>query len=208
MFEEKLTPGGTEVKLWRTEQISEESRVKITENMTEEEIKKLNLDTSSLPRDVFFVDKKSAGDKQTDQSNVSWMAKNYNSFVGAESAVQGKEVVSQTQKQTQLEHLSGDLEATRHIATTDTLEQQHKSVTKEVKVSGPVEETQPPVFTTKIEPVLVKHGNKVTYTCTFTGIPIPKITWYRENFVLQNSKEIEVYSISNGTSASLDLSVT
>lgn len=193
VFEEKLTPGGTEVKLWRTEQLSEEERVKVKEHLTEEELKKLLPEIKRYKTDVHFVDKTSGAEqKAEDESNVSWMAKSYQTHIGAESVVEDKEIVSQTQKQTQKEHLEGNLEATRHITQTDTLEQTHKAVSKEIKVSGPVEECQPPVFTTKVQPVLVPSGLPAIFTCTFTGQPIPKITWYRENFVLQSSRDIEV----------------
>lgn len=113
-------------------------------------------------------------------------------IVASESSLEGKEVASLTQKQTQKEHLAGDLEATRHITTTDTFEQQHKVVTKEVVVKGEVEQAVPPAFTEKIQPLIVQSGEAATFKCKFTGQPPPKITWYREKFVLQNSRDIKV----------------
>lgn len=51
--------------------------------------------------------------------------------------VQGREVHVTTQKQTQKEQ-QGDLEITRKKTLTETLEQEHKGVTKEKRVQGPV----------------------------------------------------------------------
>lgn len=38
IFEEKLTPGGTEKEVWRTEELSEDERVKIREFQTDQEV--------------------------------------------------------------------------------------------------------------------------------------------------------------------------
>lgn len=56
---------------------------------------------------------------------------------GLETGIYGKEVHVSTQKQTQKE-IKGDLEITRHQTVTETREQQHKAITKERKVTGPV----------------------------------------------------------------------
>lgn len=56
---------------------------------------------------------------------------------GLETGIYGKEVHVSTQKQTQKE-IKGDLEITRHQTVTETREQQHKAITKERKVAGPV----------------------------------------------------------------------
>lgn len=195
--------GGTEVNLWRTEQLTEEERVKVKEHLTEEQLAEqmklqaATVDAKKYKSDVFYVDKKEAAEqRQEGESNVAFMAKSYQARVApeltSESMVEGKEVSSLTQKQTQKEHLDGDLEVTRHITTTDTFEQQHKATTKEVRVSGQVEEATPPAFVEKIQPLIVQGGEQAMFKCTFTGTPVPKVTWFRENFILQNSRDIKV----------------
>ncbi|CAG2187953.1 Myosin light chain kinase, smooth muscle,Myosin light chain kinase family member 4,Death-associated protein kinase 2,Myosin light chain kinase 3,Death-associated protein kinase 1,Death-associated protein kinase 3,Myosin light chain kinase 2, skeletal/cardiac muscle [Mytilus edulis] len=39
----------------------------------------------------------------------------------------------------------------------------------------------PPNFTAKLKDKTVSVGNSVTFTCTVTGIPNPKVTWYRDD---------------------------
>ena len=56
---------------------------------------------------------------------------------GLETGIYGKEVHVSKQKQTQKE-IKGDLEITRHQTVTETREQEHKAITKERKVTGPV----------------------------------------------------------------------
>lgn len=220
VFEEKLTPGGTEIKLWRTEQNAPEGgkHVKVQEQVTDEEAKKSMPDVKRYKTDIFFADKSSVATKPNEESQVSWMAKSYQSHVktegknttrviqetaesaaqrqlqaqiAAESKAQSSEASSVTQTQVQKE-VQGDLEVTRHIKQRDTLESQHKVMTKEIKVSGPVKDIQPPIFKTKLTPIAVQAGNKAAFNCVFTGKPTPVITWYRENFQLQNSPDFEV----------------
>ena len=108
-----------------------------------------------------------------------------------ESVVHGKEIYTKQQKQIQKE-LQGDLEITRKIRTTETLSQEHKGVTKERVVIGPPRKTRPPEFTKKIQPVRVYEGERATFECHFKGDPAPIITWFRENFEIQNSRDFQV----------------
>ena len=39
----------------------------------------------------------------------------------------------------------------------------------------------PPSFTAKLKDKTVSAGKSVTFSCTVTGIPNPKITWYRDD---------------------------
>jgi hypothetical protein len=113
--------------------------------------------------------------------------------ISPESVVHGKEVIVQTQKQTQKEQ-KGDLEITRHIRETETMEQEHKSLTKERKIIGKLPEIKPPIFTKKIQPCRTYERNEAKFECTFTGIPLPTITWFRENFPIQSSQDLKVTS--------------
>ncbi|RWS09309.1 titin-like isoform X1, partial [Dinothrombium tinctorium] len=183
VFEEKLTPGGTEVQVWKTEQTDDE-RVKVTE------VKKYKTD-------VVYVDKRAGEKLPDDQSQVQWMARTYQSKVGdgqqAESVVQGKEVHVQVQKQIQKQQ-KGDLEITRDVKTTETRSKEHKNITKERKIMGPgsPSETVAPAFTKKIQPCRVYEGERALFECVFTGTPPPTITWYRENFAIQNSRDFQI----------------
>ncbi|KAI1293738.1 Titin [Halotydeus destructor] len=292
VFEEKLNPGGSEALRYRTEQLSEAERRKITEHIS----------SKTLKSDVFYVDKSGNAEAKLDnESNVSYMAKSYQHKVEnpgpiiervstgsvveerqivnqtsqqvqnqqivnqvnrqgqnqqtvnqvnrqgqnqqvpaaeqrnaggvvqgqqvlnqaskqvqqnqhvpaadrltAESVVEGKEIVSQVSKQVQKEHLPGNLEATRNIKHTDTLEQQHKVVNKEVMISGPVDESiRPPMFTAKVQPAIIQAGEAAIFTCKFSGVPVPSVTWYRENFVLKDSRDIKIVTTNDSTTLTI-----
>lgn len=111
--------------------------------------------------------------------------------ISPESVVHGKEIISQTQKQIQKEQ-KGDLEITRHIKETETMEQEHKSLTKERKVIGKVPEVKSPTFTKKIQPCRTYEKNEAKFECTFTGVPVPTITWFREHLPIESSQDLKV----------------
>ncbi|XP_070385209.1 myosin light chain kinase, smooth muscle-like [Dermacentor albipictus] len=140
------------------------------------------------------------GEKKVETgSQVQYLAKYFDteaekqqrgaSGIAPESVVQGREVHTTTQRQTQEQQ--GDLEITRKKTLTETLEQEHKGVTKEQRVQGPVQESKPPVFTKKLQPCRVDEGHGAKFQCTFTGQPAPKITWYRENFPITPSQDFQ-----------------
>jgi len=99
VFEEKLVPGGAEVKVWRTEE-SQEGHVKVLETLTEEEIRNMP-EMRQYKTDIFYAQKSQAAkSKKEDESNVSWMAKSYQSHIGATEST-SKPVQRQQQPQTQ-----------------------------------------------------------------------------------------------------------
>ncbi|CAG5126018.1 unnamed protein product, partial [Candidula unifasciata] len=51
---------------------------------------------------------------------------------------------------------------------------------------------EPPVFTKPLRPVRVPEGNSVTLEVHFTGIPPPVITWYRDSFEIQPSRDFQI----------------
>jgi hypothetical protein len=191
VFEEKLAPGGADIKVWRTEQASE-GHVKVLETLSEDEVRKLP-PGKAFKTDVLFVDKAStAKNKREDESNVSWMAKSYQKHVGADSQIEGRDTTSVVQKQTQKER-QGDMEITRNITQKDTLEHEHRAVVQEVKVTGDSQEQAvAPQFTQKISPVVVKAGQEAVFRCQFSGKPAPSVTWLRENNVIQQSVKYQV----------------
>ena len=199
IFEEKLTPGGTEVKVYRTEQGSQ-GHVKVQETMKDEEMKGGLPDGRKYKTDIFYVNKAStAQNKSADESNVSWMAKNYQSHIGSESKVEGKDISTLVQKQVQKEN-TGELEITRHITQKDTLEQKHKGVVKEIAVSGSSgvpADAEPPIFTAKIQPQAVQANGDALFKCTFSGKPTPQVTWSRESTVITPSDKYEITTQGN-----------
>lgn len=152
--------------------------------------------------DTKFVDKKSVNQRDDSQSNVSYMAKSYQSHVQGqakdpqESKVHDKAVLTKKQHQTQKE-LKGDLEITRKINTTETLAKEHSGVTKERRVIGPPTKAKPPIFTKKLQPVRVFEGERATFECLYEGEPTPIVTWFRENFEIQNSRDFQIENKGN-----------
>ncbi|XP_013787479.1 titin-like, partial [Limulus polyphemus] len=198
VFEEKLTPGGTKVDVWKTQEYEGE-HVKIKQRLEEEDTKKMQPEVKRFKTDAFYIDSVTGERRTEQQSQVSWMTKSYQDKVEhtvhtpmlPETLVHGKEVQVSKQKQTQRE-VKGEWEVTRHTTLTETMEQEHKGITQERKVIGPVSETKPPLFTKKIQPCPVVVGDTAKFDCTFTGTPTPTITWYRENFPISPSQKFMI----------------
>lgn len=191
VFEEKLAPGGSDIKVWRTEQASE-GHVKVLETLSEDDSRKMPAG-KAFKTDVLFVDKAStAKNKREDESNVSWMAKSYQKHVGADSQIEGRDISSVVQKQVQKER-QGEMEITRNITQKDTLEHEHRAVVREVQVTETgSSEAIAPLFTQKINPVVVRSGQDALFKCVFSGKPSPKVTWLRENTAIQQSAKYQV----------------
>ncbi|CAH1976506.1 unnamed protein product [Acanthoscelides obtectus] len=112
-----------------------------------------------------------------------------------ESGVHGREIYVTKQKQTQKEQ-RGDLEITRNITATETTDVEHKAKTQERVVQGQVLPSTPPFFTKKIQPVRAFENDQAKFEVEFDGDPLPKITWYRENFPITSSPDLKVYTFS------------
>ncbi|CAN8024063.1 unnamed protein product, partial [Ixodes persulcatus] len=212
VFEEKLTPGGTKIDVWKTEASTEGDHQKIKQRLEEEDLEKLKPKVERFKTDsIYLVLVTSSiyrleitGAVKFEQHSSNTITVRFKTPVpqpslekqqrigtAPESMVQGREVHVTTQKQTQKEQ-QGDLEITRKKTLTETLEQEHKGVTKEKRVQGPVQESKAPVFTKKIQPCRVDEGQGAKFQCTFTGQPSPKITWFRENFPIQPSQDFQI----------------
>ncbi|XP_014485703.1 PREDICTED: titin [Dinoponera quadriceps] len=113
----------------------------------------------------------------------------------SESTVHGREVHVAKQKQTQKE-VKGDLEITRKITATETTEVEHKGKTQERVVQGQVKPAKPPVFTKKIQPCRAFEQEQAKFEVEFDGDPLPTIKWYREDFPIQNSADLQIYTFS------------
>lgn len=112
-----------------------------------------------------------------------------------QSAVHGKEVHMSKSKQIQKEN-RGDLEITRKITATETTEMEHKGQTQERIVDGPVLPSNPPVFTKKIQPCRVMENDQARFEVEFDGDPLPKVKWFREDFLISNSKDFQIHTFS------------
>lgn len=112
-----------------------------------------------------------------------------------ESSVHGREVYVTKQKQTQKEK-HGDTEITRNITATETTDVEHKAKTQERIVQGQVLPANPPVFTKKIQPCRAFENTPARFEVEFDGDPLPKVTWYREDFPITSSPDLTVYTFS------------
>lgn len=112
-----------------------------------------------------------------------------------ESSVHGREVHVSKQKQIQKETV-GDLEITRKITATETTEVEHKGSTTERVVEGPVKPAKAPFFTKKIQPCRVYENEQARFEVEFDGDPLPTVNWYRENFLIKNSKDFQIHTFS------------
>lgn len=113
----------------------------------------------------------------------------------SESLIHGREVHVAKQRQTQKE-LKDDLEITRKITATETTEVEHKAKTQERIVQGQVKPAVPPVFTKKIQPCRAFEQEQARFEVEFDGDPLPTIKWYREDFPIQNSSDLQIYTFS------------
>lgn len=113
----------------------------------------------------------------------------------SETSLHGREVHITKQKQTQKEHV-GDLEITRNITATETTDVEHKSKTQERLVQGQVLASNPPIFTKKIKPCRAFENERARFEVEFDGDPLPKITWYREDFPITSSPDFQIHTFS------------
>jgi len=113
----------------------------------------------------------------------------------SESTVHGREVHVAKQKQIQKE-VKGDVEITRKITATETTEVEHKAKTQERMVQGQVKPAKPPIFTKKIQPCRAFEQEQAKFEVEFDGDPLPTIKWYREDFPIQNSADLQIYTFS------------
>lgn len=56
--------------------------------------------------------------------------------------------------------------------------------------------SKPPVFTKKIQPCRAFENDSARFEVEFDGDPLPKITWYREDFPITSSPDLKIYTFS------------
>ena len=160
---------------------------------------------------MFREEKKEERDQETTQTATKFVRKPHTTEVDidvertkttgkyppepSESMVHGREVHVAKQKQTQKE-VKGDVEITRKITATETTEVEHKAKTQERVVQGPMKPAKPPVFTKKIQPCRAFEQEQARFEVEFDGDPLPTIKWYREDFPIQNSPDLQIYTFS------------
>ncbi|XP_044003588.1 titin isoform X2 [Aphidius gifuensis] len=129
------------------------------------------------------IDSKKIADKLLHQDNL------------AESGVHGREVhvlkKQQTQKQTE-----GDREITRFVTEIETTDVEHSAKIHERVVQGEVKPAVPPIFTKKIQPCRAFEQEQAKFEVEFDGDPLPSIKWFRENFLIQNSSDMQIHTFS------------
>ena len=111
----------------------------------------------------------------------------------SESTVHGKEVHVSKQRQKQKE-IQGDLEITRNISATETTEVEHKATTHERVVDGPVKPAKAPFFTKKIQPCRAFEQEQARFEVEYDGDPMPKVKWFRENQLINNSPDFQIHT--------------
>lgn len=74
-------------------------------------------------------------------------------------------------------------------ATLDVVEEMDWQVTQEIEY---------PRFVQQITPQRVMDGEKVQFTCVVSGKPTPKVTWYHNNEVVQQAKDVLIMQDSEG----------
>lgn len=63
-------------------------------------------------------------------------------------------------------------------------------------VQGQVKPSNPPVFIKKIQPCRAFEQEQAKFEVEFDGDPLPTIKWYREDFPITNSADLQIYTFS------------
>lgn len=149
----------------------------------------------TMPQQMLKTVRKTREQADLEDATEQRQAKTFRQPEPSESGVYGREVHTATQKQTQKEQ-KGDLEITRKITATETTDVEHKSKTTEQVVQGQVLPSSPPIFTKKIKPCRAFENEQARFEVEFDGDPLPKITWYREDFPITSSPDFQIHTFS------------
>jgi titin len=198
VFEERTAPGeggAEESVVWYTGKVDEQNRIKIRDTVRDDTTidsdvtlcmqGKRDVETSdqtvAKPKKVFIKSQTKAKPIEEIATTVAPEVKS----VDKRAPVVSEEKISEQKFQIT------EKEA-RHIRETESVDHEHKSVIKQRKIMGKVPETKAPNFTKKIAPCRTYEKSEARFECTFTGLPIPNITWFRENFPIQDSQDLNV----------------
>lgn len=55
----------------------------------------------------------------------------------------------------------------------------------------------PPMFTKKLQPIYTKEKSSIQFEVEFTGSPAPSISWFREDYEIQNSNDFKILTTGN-----------
>lgn len=198
VFDEKLTP--TETARWKTEQDEEDKRTKVQEKLVDEQqiqneqIVQQNKQQSGqqqATREKTFIEKQ----KET-------VTKQPKMFTETETGVYGQQVDTQTQNQIQKQELE-NLEITRKLKTIERRELERRIMNRNIYVKDGTEKMVPPELSVKLEPVEVYEGARAAFSCKFNAESKPKVTWYRENFLIQPSNDFQIETTDNSSTLTL-----
>ena len=198
VFDEKLTPN--EVARWKTEEENNE-RVKKQEYLVDEQ--QIRNEQTIQQNKQASQQQSTQTKQQTETKEKTFIEKQKETvtiqpkmFTETETGVHGQQVHTQTQRQVQKQELD-NLEITRKLKTIEKRELERRIMNKNIYVKDNSEKIVPPELTIKLEPKEVFEGDRAVFKCQFTGTPTPKVTWYRENFLIQNSNDFQIETTQN-----------
>jgi len=91
---------------------------------------------------------------------------------------------------------------TRHIKSTETMESESKGTTIETVVKGApgqpaIPTGTPPMFTKKLQPIYTTEKSSIQFEVEFKGAPPPTMSWFREDYEIQNSNDFKIVTTGN-----------
>lgn len=197
VFDEKLTP--TETVRWKTAEQEEDKRVKVQEKLVDEQ-QIQNEQIVQQNKQISQQQQQSSGQQQTTREKTfiekqkETVQKQPKMF--AETGVYGQQVDTQTQRQVQKQELD-NLEITRKLKTIERRELERRIMNRNIYVKDSSEKVVPPELSVKLEPLEVYEGDRAVFSVKFNAESKPKVTWYRENFVIQPSNDFQIETTEN-----------
>ena len=203
VFDEKLTPGGTEIARWKTEQQEENERIKIQEHLIDEK----QIQTEQIIQQNKQINQQEQQQQQSNQNQQTrektfiekqkeTVTKQPKMFTELETGVHGQQIHTQTQDQIQKQDLD-NLEITRKLKTIEKRELERRIMNKNIYVKNNDEKIVAPELSIKLEPLEVYEGDRAVFRCEFNGLPKPNVSWYRDNFLLQASNDFQIETTNN-----------
>lgn len=207
VFDEKLTP--TETARWKTEQDEEDKRVKVQEKLVDEQ----QIQNDQIIQQNKQISQHSTQQQQSGQQQATrektfiekqkeTVTKQPKMFTETETGVYGQQVDTQTQKQIQKQELD-NLEITRKLKTIERRELERRIMNRNIYVKDGSQKVVPPELSVKLEPLEVYEGDRAVFSCKFNAESKPKVTWYRENFVIQPSNDFQIETTENSSTLTI-----
>lgn len=193
VFDEKITP--TETARWKTEQKDENKRVKVQEHLVDEEQilneQIINQNKQTNQQQTSQQNKQQSREKTFIEKQKETVTKQPKMFTETETGVHGQQVHTQISNQVQKQELD-NLEITRKLKTIEKRELEKRIMSKNIYVKSSDEKITAPRLSVTLEPLEVYEGDRAVFKTHFTGTPKPKVSWYRENFLIQPSNDFQI----------------